>query len=108
MASDKPTPMTIREAIDSLLASLEQGDKLMSSKTWSGGNFKSEAIRLLIERHGNAGPGHVEIGAVDGEVILYIPALDHHIAFSPDEAKTFANTVLDRSAKAQGVVENDK
>jgi hypothetical protein len=42
------------------------------------------------------GAGHVEVSAIKGQVILYIPALDHHIAFSPDEAVQFATVVLER------------
>lgn len=40
--------ITMDQATESLWQSLSDGDKLMSSKTWSGGNFKSEAVRRLL------------------------------------------------------------
>lgn len=48
--------MTKEEAIISLRKSLQNGDALMKSQTWSGGDFKSEAVRVLlaeIERQDN-------------------------------------------------------
>lgn len=40
--------MNTDEAIESLRQSLAEGDKLMKSETWSGGGFKSAAVRQLI------------------------------------------------------------
>lgn len=36
------------QATESLRQSLANGDKAMSSKTWSGGDFKSEAVRRVL------------------------------------------------------------
>jgi len=47
-----------------------------------------------------SGPGHVEIGAVNGQVVVYIPALDHHVAFAPDEAMQFATLILKKTKAA--------
>lgn len=42
------TPMRISEAVESLKKSLAHGDELMKSETWSGGDFKSQAIRTIL------------------------------------------------------------
>ncbi len=43
-----------------------------------------------------AGPGAVEIGAVRGQVVVYIGVLDHHVAFSPEQAVQFATLILEK------------
>lgn len=43
--------MTPKEAVASLEKSLASGDELMKSFTWSGGNFKSQAVRAIIASH---------------------------------------------------------
>lgn len=43
--------MTREEAIESLKTSLARGDETMNSTTWSGGSFKSDAVRLLLAEH---------------------------------------------------------
>lgn len=40
--------LTLQQAIESLQKSLDDGDKVMASKSWSGGNFKSEAVRIVL------------------------------------------------------------
>lgn len=40
--------MSTDQARESLQRSLADGDKVMSSKTWSGGDFKSEAVRRIL------------------------------------------------------------
>lgn len=40
--------MTKEEAVASLRKSLQEGDALIKSQTWSGGGFKSEAVRVLL------------------------------------------------------------
>lgn len=40
--------MTKEEAIASLRKSMQEGDALMRSQTWSGGSFKAEAVRILL------------------------------------------------------------
>lgn len=40
--------MTPQDAIASLEKSLSEGDELMKSYTWSGGSFKSQAVRAVI------------------------------------------------------------
>lgn len=40
--------MELNEAIESLKKSLERGDSISKSKNWSGGNFKSEAVRVVL------------------------------------------------------------
>lgn len=46
--------MTIDEAIKSLNDSLAHGDALMDSETWSGGYFKSQAVRTLLSADAGA------------------------------------------------------
>lgn len=43
------TNMTLAEAIESLKKSLAKGDEMMKSETWSGGNFKSQAVRTVLD-----------------------------------------------------------
>ena len=43
--------MTREEAIEHTKKSLAEGDATMKSKTWSGGGFKAEAIRLSLDEH---------------------------------------------------------
>jgi hypothetical protein len=42
--------MTVDQAIASLQAKLLEGDKIsFPSKTWSGGGFKAEAVRKILQ-----------------------------------------------------------
>ena len=40
--------MKLEDAIASVNQSLERGDKLCQTTGWSGGNFKSDAIRTVL------------------------------------------------------------
>ena len=46
-------------------------------------------------------PGFLEVGAVNGQVVIYIPALDRHVAFSPDEAVLLASLISDKAMRAR-------
>jgi hypothetical protein len=48
MTAENPQT-TLEEAIESLKKSLARGDGLMKSETWSGGGFKSCAVRKVLE-----------------------------------------------------------
>lgn len=41
------------------------------------------------------GAGYLEIGTVGGQIMVYIPPIDRHIAFSPEQAIAFAELILD-------------
>lgn len=41
--------MTLEEAVESLKKSLKRGDELMKGNTWSGGSFKSQAVRVVLD-----------------------------------------------------------
>lgn len=52
--------MTLAEAIASAQKSLDQGDKMGGGPNWTGGGFKSEAIRTLLAQYADTDCQHTE------------------------------------------------
>ncbi len=47
-------------------------------------------------------PGFLEVGAVNGQIVVYIPALECHIAFTRQEAVGFVASLTRKIREAGG------